>query len=321
MENNLVSVIIPAYNHEKYVQETINSIIGQTYQNIELIVIDDGSKDSTWQKIQEMKEICQKRFARVYFETKENEGTCKTLNKLISLVNGEFVYLIASDDKAKAQAIEKEVQFLQNNLDYVLVVGDNEFIDSSSKKIGWDKHRNSINLLMAEYKTFGEYLQNSNADVNFSSSRFGIYETFVKKNYIPNGYLIRKSALDQIGKFTPEAPLEDWWLHLQLSKVGKYKYIDEILFSYRWHDNNTAKRQDYMLTISYKTQLYEQALVASLDDKQWQQIFEKNITNIRIKFNFINIIKFYSVKNIDKKQYILEFFGCKIILMDKILSK
>ena len=55
---SLVSVLIPAYDHEKYVQETIKSIINQTYQNIELIIVDDGSKDSTWQKIQEMREEC-----------------------------------------------------------------------------------------------------------------------------------------------------------------------------------------------------------------------------------------------------------------------
>ena len=65
MSKTLVSVIIPAYNHEKYVQETIKSIINQTYQNIELIVIDDGSKDSTWQKILEMKDKCGRRFEKV----------------------------------------------------------------------------------------------------------------------------------------------------------------------------------------------------------------------------------------------------------------
>ena len=117
MFNNspLVSVIIPAYNHEKYVQETVKSIINQTYKNIELIIIDDGSTDNTWQKIQEIKEECEKRFKRVFFETKKNEGTCKTLTKLISLTQGEFVYLIASDDRAKPKAIEKEVAFLKKN--------------------------------------------------------------------------------------------------------------------------------------------------------------------------------------------------------------
>ena len=98
MSKTLVSVIIPAYNHEKYVQETIKSIINQTYQNIELIVIDDGSKDFTWQKILEMKDECERRFEKVHFETKQNEGTCKTLNKLLSCAQGDFIDLIASDD-------------------------------------------------------------------------------------------------------------------------------------------------------------------------------------------------------------------------------
>ncbi len=319
--NSLVSVIIPSYNHENYVQECIQSIIEQTYKNIELIVIDDGSKDNTWQKIQEMKTICEERFARIHFETKENEGTCKTLNKLISLAKGEFIYLIASDDKAKPQAIEKEIQFLYNNTDYVLAVGDNEFINSSSQRIGWDKHHNSVELSEAEYKTFGEALQNEIKNIDFNSPNFGLYEKFVTNNHVPNGYLIRKSALDQIGNFTPEAPLEDWWLHLQLSKIGKYKYIDEILFSYRWHDNNTVKRTNYMDTISYKTQLYEQKLVESLENKKWQQIFEKNIYIIKVKFNILNFIRFYSMKDIKFKQHVLELFGHKFIIKKRPLNQ
>lgn len=318
MKDSLVSVIIPSFNHESYVQECINSIILQTYKNIELIVIDDGSKDNTWQKIQEMEDICKKRFVKVYFETKENEGTCKTLNKLISLAKGEYVYLISSDDKAKPQAIEKEICFLEKNTDYVLVVGDNEFIDNNSLRIGWDKNHNSENLTESEYKSFGEFLQKGHKDINFNSSKFGLYETFVTGNYVPNGYLIRKTALDQVGNFSPEAPLEDWWLHLQLSKIGKYKYIDEILFSYRWHDNNTVKRKNYMNSITYKTQVYEQKFVSSLKDKKWQQIFEKKINTVRMKLNFFDIIRFYSLRKIDKKQQILEIFGYKVILKTKV---
>ncbi len=312
--NSLVTVIVPAYNHENYVQECIKSIINQTYKNIELIIIDDGSKDNTWQKIQEMKNFCEERFARIHFETKENEGTCRTLNKLISLAKGDYIYIIASDDLAKPEAIEKEVKILQHNLDYVLAVGDNEFINSSSERIGWDKNHNSVNLSEALYKTFGRALQKEIKDIDFNSPDFGTYDKMIKNNHVPNGYLIRKTALEQIGNFTPEAPLEDWWMHLQLSKIGKYKYLDEVLFSYRWHDDNTVKRKDYMQEIHLKTILYEQELVKALKDKKWLKIFEKNINKIKMKFNFANIIKFYSVKKIDKKQYILEIFGHQILL-------
>ena len=160
MQKNLVSVLIPAYNHEKYVKETIKSIIAQTYKNIELIIVDDGSKDSTWQKIKEMRDKCEERFVRVHFETKENEGTCRTLNKLLSIAQGEFVYLIASDDLAKPQAIEKEVSFLEKNPDYALVLGDNEFIDQNGKTCYWDKKLNNIyDVKKAKYKTFVNYFE------------------------------------------------------------------------------------------------------------------------------------------------------------------
>ena len=152
----LVSVIIPAYNHENYVQETISSIINQTYQNIELIIIDDGSKDSTWQKILELKDKCEKRFSNVIFQTQKNEGTRKTLNKLLSLTKGEYIYLIASDDLAKPNAIELQANFLLNNKEYGLVVGDNEIIDEKSTICYWDKERNNVySKDEAEFLTFG----------------------------------------------------------------------------------------------------------------------------------------------------------------------
>lgn len=320
MSNPLVSVIIPSYNHEAYIVECLNSIIEQTYQNIELIVVDDGSKDNTWSTIQSMKEKCEARFVRTHFETKENEGTCKTLNKLIALSRGEYIYLIASDDKAKPQAIEQEIAFLKDNPEYVLAVGDNEFIDGASQRIGWDRDLCSAELSQADYKTFGDALQHLHRDIDFNSAMFGSYETFVTRNYVPNGYLIRKTALDQAGPFTPDAPLEDWWMHLQLSKIGKYKYIDEVLFSYRWHDNNTAKRRDYMRTIACQTQYYEMCLVESLKDKTWQQIFERKICKVRMKLNFMNVIKWYTLTKLNRKDRILEIFGHKFILKTKMLS-
>lgn len=256
----LVSVLIPAYNHENYIQETIESIINQTYPNIELIILDDGSKDKTWEKITELKPKCENRFVKIHFETKQNEGTCITLNKLLKLSSGEFVYIIASDDLAKPQAIEKEVKFLQDNPDYALAVGDNEYVDSMGKQIFRTQKAFTSNIKNAKYKTVKEFLS-SKLKIDFLSDDFGSYKTLYKENYIPNGYLIRKNIFETIGNFTKNAPLEDFWLMLQISKYKKMKYIDEILFSYRIHDTNTIGNSTRMRELTTQTRNYEQKLL------------------------------------------------------------
>lgn len=247
----LVSVITSVYNHEKYVQESLKSVINQTYENIELILIDDGSKDKSFEKVLELKEECEKRFVNVHIETKENEGTKKTYNKLLSLVNGKYVFRLDSDDAAKPQVIEKEVEFLENNPDYVLAVGDNDVIDENS--------------IIQDGPTARERIVKARK-INFESNDFGDYSILaLVSNHVPNGYLIRKETLDKCRKFTDNAPLEDWWLMLQLSKYGKFKFINEILFSYRVHGKNTSADSKHMRQMARKTVAYELKTLKDLD--------------------------------------------------------
>lgn len=112
---DLVSVTISAYNHERYIEECIRSIIAQTYENIELLVIDDGSTDRTFEILQSLKPECEKRFVRVVFETQKNQGTKITGNKLIDMARGKYIFTIASDDVAKPHAIETLCTFLMKN--------------------------------------------------------------------------------------------------------------------------------------------------------------------------------------------------------------
>ena len=317
MSSSLVSVIIPSYNHENYVQKTINSIIEQTYKNIELIVIDDGSKDSTWQKIQEMKDKCEERFINVYFETKQNEGTCKTLNKLLSLAKGEYIYLIASDDMAKPRAIELGVKFLDKNPDYALAVGNNEIIDSNDVVCYFDKKQNLVyDKKKALFHTYAAFLQNKKT-FRFISSDFGTYKTLYSNNYIPNGYLIRKSIFDKIGYFTPEAPLEDWWLMLQISKYAKMKYIDEVLFLYRWHQTNTMKNSDKMRNVTEKTRQYEETILKNIDEKEVLpdvlDVKKNGACYRKIGLPFLFQILSYR-RRYEKKQRVINFLGIKINL-------
>lgn len=319
----LVSVLIPAYNHENYVQETIKSIINQTYKNIELIIVDDGSKDFTWQKIQELKEVCEARFARVHFETKQNEGTCNTMNKLLSYAQGEFIYLIASDDVAKPQAIEKEATFLVKNPDYALCVGDNEFIDADGKICYQNKDRDIVyDKESAKFKSFSEFLK-TRAHFDLKSNKFGRYDTLFRENHVPNGYLIRKSIFEKIGYFTKEAPLEDWWLMLQTSKYAKLKYLDEVLFSYRWHNANTIKQADKMNELNTKTRAYEWKALenTNLDELP---VFTRNIvakyknegvTTSKIGIPFV--ITFEKYKKGTQKIRKIKLFNCTVFQWEK----
>lgn len=315
----LVSVLIPAYNHEKYIQQTINSIINQTYSNIELIILDDGSKDKTWNKIIELKPNCEKRFANIHFETKQNEGTCITLNKLLEFANGEFIYIIASDDLAKSKAIEKEVEFLLNNPEYALVVGDNEYIDSNDNQIFRTQKGFTSNIQNAKYKTVKEFLS-AKLRVDFLSNDFGSYKTLYKENYIPNGYLIKKDIFKTIGHFTKDAPLEDYWLMLQISKYKKLKFIDEVLFSYRIHDTNTIGNSTRMRYLTTQTRLFEQSLLGKYleqyKNNKLSQIYNNGICYF--KTGIPNILMLYKYQKINTRTTKVKLFNKTIYSTSKL---
>lgn len=253
----LVSVLIPAFNHEQYVQETLRSIIAQTYSQIELLVIDDGSKDSTWKKIHELRSACEARFQRTVFLTQENQGTTGTLNRLVSMAHGEYVYLIASDDIAFPEAIQTELDFLTAHPDYALAVGDNLIIDENGNLAAIDKNWQILPLGTENTSsTFAEHLQKC-SDIDFRTWKFGTYSVLFRGNHIPNGYLIRKSIFSKIPAFCKEAPLEDYFLMLQIAKHAKIKFLDVPLFYYRRHSGGTSQNHLLMHEMTEKTRNFE----------------------------------------------------------------
>ena len=118
----LVSVLIPAFNHEKFVTRAIKSVINQSYNNMELIIIDDGSVDGTSDEIE--KELSSLHFKSVYIKQK-NAGINNTLNKMVNIANGEYLKLLASDDELHPKAISRLVSFaLLSNHKFDLIFGD-----------------------------------------------------------------------------------------------------------------------------------------------------------------------------------------------------
>ncbi|MDP8098748.1 glycosyltransferase family 2 protein [Pasteurella atlantica] len=129
----LVSVIIPCYNCELYVEEAVRSIINQTYQNLEILVINDGSSDKTESILLKLSE----EDSRVkYIKNKENIRLIATLNKGLSLANGEYIARMDADDISLPSRIEKQVAFLEENSDVAICGTNSLHIDENNMIIG-----------------------------------------------------------------------------------------------------------------------------------------------------------------------------------------
>lgn len=217
--SSLVSVIVPSYNHDKYISECINSILNQSYKNIQLIVLDDGSKDSSVNILKKMS--VEHGF---HFEEQANLGLCKTLNKAIkNYAKGKYISIIASDDYWSLDKITAQVQFLENNVDYAMVFGKAQVVDDNNNFFG----------------VLGEKI--NDLDLQFE-------RLFLDNKVIASTVMIKKDVLESVGGFNESSYIEDWDLWLKVAIKHKIGFIDKIQGFYRRHDtnmsNNLLKMED-----------------------------------------------------------------------------
>ena len=112
MKNPKVSIVIPAYNHEKYVGEAIQSVLDQTFRDFELIIINDGSTDHTEAEILRFKDD------RIRYYSQENRGLSATLNRGIELARGEYFNFLPSDDAFLPDKLETQLRIFEENPEY-----------------------------------------------------------------------------------------------------------------------------------------------------------------------------------------------------------
>jgi glycosyltransferase involved in cell wall biosynthesis len=130
MNKPLISVILPCYNAEKTIYDSLISIVKQTYENMEIILINDGSTDASEEVI---KKIDDARI--VYIKNKNNLGLIKTLNKGLYLAKGKYIARMDADDISMSKRFEVQVNFLESNPEYIICSANRiEFNDTNSKK-------------------------------------------------------------------------------------------------------------------------------------------------------------------------------------------
>ena len=107
----LVSVILSTFNNSQSINDSVNSILGQTYKNIELLILDDGSTDNTWEKLNKFNDPRVK-----LFKNKDNIGLTKSLNKLISKSSGQYIARQDADDISLSHRLEVQINILSTSL-------------------------------------------------------------------------------------------------------------------------------------------------------------------------------------------------------------
>lgn len=220
----LVSVLIPAYNHETYVKEAILSVINQTYgyENIQLIVTDDCSSDTT---AAILSELASKYNFKLILHTK-NIGLPSCLNEMISLSKAKYITICASDDIMFLDRIENQINILKKNPDIDILTGDGILID---------EHGNII------------YDYSPNPQCSLINYTFDDLFLRLKPGFAAGTVIIRSDLFQRIGAYDPNFTIEDYyfWLKAAYNNAKIVKCNVPFLF-YRVHQKSLSSNSKLM---------------------------------------------------------------------------
>jgi len=234
MDYPSVSVIVGAYNHERFVRECLDSIVATSYPNLDLIIFNDCSSDNTSEVIRDW--IVENAACNVQFiDHPENVGLTRSLNEAIDLTHGDYCCLIAADDAMLPNGIADRVQYLQAHPDMLAVFADAHMIDGYGRQIGestieWSGDKQRANL-KSELKI--------EALIPFSI----VFHRCVAGPV----FMCRRQVFELTGKYDESLFAEDLDMYLRLAAIGRLGFLDSHVAKYRLHDHNvsnTASRKN-----------------------------------------------------------------------------
>ena len=313
--NPLVSILAVSYNHSKWVEETLESIRLQTYDNIQLVILDDCSTDNTVALIQEW--IDKHKVDCIFIAHKENQGVCKTYNEGVKLCTGKYYSTISCDDALFPEKTHEQVAFFEKQNENTAMIYSDAIIyddETKSEKSSFIQHHRKDDL-----KPSGD-----------------IFEDLLSRNYIPAmSILVRKNVFIDLGGFDETLIFEDYDFFLRLSQKHEIVYFDKVLVKYRMHQFNFHKKLGqtknyfkskatmYLKFVPYSIIAQQQLelLIAQMDNKlnHYNNHLDKKKTEIellnkhhhavilswRYKYSsyLIRLLTLFSKKNISDKNH------------------
>lgn len=290
----LVSICTSCYNHEKYLDDYFESIINQTYDNIELIFIDDHSKDNSVSKVNMWLSKAKKRFKRVLFiKHNKNKHVCKSYNEAIKEAKGEFIRLVSSDDMIIENCIKDSVEFLLKNQQYNLLCS-NGFVVNDNFKYG---DRNSkLTKFYPDIYLF-KYTKLKGKD---------LFKNMMIDNFIlMPSVMFKKECFVKYGLFDENLTLEDYeyWLRI-ISKGDLIPYLNKITVYYRVANNSISHDTKNIGRINSKQQSIEKTILKYID------CFKNSDRDFILKINYLKLIKEnLKLKNRPRIKYYINKLG------------
>ncbi len=222
--SKLVSILSPCYNGEKYLKAFLDSVLCQTYDNIELIVINDGSTDQTEKILESYKEKFEEAEYRYIVLNQENAGQAAAINKGLKVFSGEYLTWVDSDDVLLETNIEEKVNFLENNSTFGFVLAQGMVVSDENYEV-------PLGIIKRTY----------------TGEKDNLFEDLInEKNvvYGPGTIMVRRSsvvqAIPSLNIFECKEG-QNWQLILPLAYTFRCGYIDKPLFKYVKHSDSHSR--------------------------------------------------------------------------------
>ncbi|CDE44236.1 glycosyl transferase family 2 family protein [Clostridium sp. CAG:768] len=213
-----ISVVTASYNYQDYIKETIQSVLDQTYNDWELIIVDDCSTDNSVDVIKSFNDERIKLFIN-----EKNLGLAQTVKRGVEYATGEWIVFLESDDLITPDNIEKKVQIIKKYSDLNLIFNDCEFFGDKNKVKDFSIALKKTRILLK--------------NKNYPTKMF--YNFYLSnKIFTFSSVMAKREDLLNISYNPPIDSLLDWWLWVQLAYIGNFYYIPEKLTKWRLHKNS-----------------------------------------------------------------------------------
>jgi glycosyltransferase involved in cell wall biosynthesis len=215
-DSPLVTVIIPAYNRVDYIEQTIASVLEQTYPQVQLIVIDDGSTDGTCEKIQAFGNKLQ----LLTHPDHRNKGQSASINLGLRQARGKYIAILDSDDYWAPEKLDVQVNFLEKHPDIGLVYTNGYAVNAEGEII---------------YPIYGNnHEENNDADAV-------LLDCYI---LLPQNSLVRKAVYDEAGFFEESyRSAQDHDMLIRIAEITRFAYLQDFLFFYRRHPGSISSTQ------------------------------------------------------------------------------